>query len=313
MKKNAKIFIAGNKSITGAALIQYFKLNGFNNIFSESVYRLNLTDQGAICTFFRKRKPEYVFLTHPISGGIIANMKYLAEFIYNNLQIQNNIIHSSYKFGVKKLLFLGSSCVYPKDSPQPIKEEYLLRGELEKTSEPYAIAKIAGIKMCEAYNRQYGTNFIAIVPATIYGPEDDFNPETAHVISALIKKFHDAKEAEEEVIHIWGSGKPKREFIFVDDLVKACFFLLNNYKENKHINVGSSKDYRIRELAEIISDIIGFKGKIIYDRNKPDGVKQKLLDSSRIASLGWKPKTSLKEGIDITYNWLKKSYRGSKK
>lgn len=305
MKKTAKIFIVGDKSIAGAALIQYFKLNGFNNILSESTYGLDLIDQNSVYSFFKKEKPEYVFLTYAKSGGIVANINYPAEFIYYNLQVQNNIIHYSYEFGVKKLLFLGSSCVYPLNCPQPIKEEYLLSGNLEKTSESYALSKIAGIKMCQAYSKQYGLNFIPIIPATVYGPNDDFDLEGSHVISSLIRKFHEAKVNNEDKVVVWGTGKPRREFIYIDDIVDASIFLMDNYDAPEIINVGCGQDLSIEELAQLIKDIVGFKGEIIFDESKPDGTPQKLLDNSKITKLGWKAKTSLKGGIGRTYKWYK--------
>lgn len=306
MKKGAKIFIAGDKSITGAALINYFESNGFKDIFGDSAYGLDLTNQNTVFSFFKKEKPEYVFFTHVMSGGIAANIKYPADFFYNSLQIQTNIIHYSYEFGVKKLLFLGSSCIYPKDSPQPINEKYFLSGRLEETSEPYAIAKIAGIAMCQSYYRQYGANYISVIPATIYGLGDHFDLETSHVMSSLIMKFHQAKVNDEKRVTVWGTGKSRREFIYIDDMVDACIFLMGNYNAPEIINIGCGEDITIKELALLIKDITGFKGEIIYNAAKPDGVKQKLLDSSKMASLGWRAKTSLKDGIKITYNWFKK-------
>ena len=305
MRRDSKIFIVGDKSIIGAALIQYFESNGFNNIVDHSTYGINLVDQNSVYSFFKKKEPEYVFLTHLKSGGIVANMKYPAEFIYNNLQIQNNIIHYSYKFGVKKLLFLGSSCVYPRNCPQPMKEEYWLSGELEKTSESYAIAKIAGIEMCHSYRQQYGLNCISAIPATIYGPKDDFDLKKSHVLSSLIRKFHEAKVKKESSLSIWGTGNPRREFIYADDIVDACIFLMYNYDVPEIINVGCGGDISIKELTLLIKDIVGFKGIIIFDDSKPDGAPQKLLDSSKIKNLGWKVKINLEEGIRRTYNWYK--------
>jgi GDP-L-fucose synthase len=305
MEKGSKIFIAGDKSIVGAAFVQYFKLSGFNNILNESTYGLDLMDQNSVYYFFNKEKPEYVFLTYIKSGGIIANIKYPAEFIYHNLQIQNNIIHYSYKFGVKKLLFFGSSCIYPRDCIQPMKEEYLLSGKLEKTSEPYAVAKIVGIKMCQAYNQQYGINYISLIPATIYGPKDDFDLESGHVISALIRKFHESKVNNEDKVVVWGTGRSRREFIYVEDLVEASIFLINKSDNLGMVNVGCGEDISIKELALLIKDIIGFKGEIIFDKSKPEGAMQKLLDNSKITKLGWKAKVSLKKGIEETYKWYK--------
>lgn len=310
MNKNAKIFIVGDKSIIGSALVDYCKEKGFKHILSESSCGLNLLNQNAVYLFFKRERPEYVFITYPkSSGGILANIKHPADFIYDNLQIQNNIIHYSYKFGVKKLLFLGSSCVYPKTCPQPIKEEYLLSGPLEETSEPYAIAKIVGVKMCQFYNQQYGTSYISVIPATIYGPGDNFNLEQSHVIPALIKKFHDAKKEKKDRVVVWGTGKPRREFIYIDDMVRACIFLINKYNDNEIINVGCGEDLSIKELAVLIRDIVGFKGEIIFDRFKPDGVFKKLLDNNKIKRLGWKPKISLIKGIEKTYRWYKSKIR----
>lgn len=305
MEKGAKIFIVGDKSIIGAALLHYFKLEAFNYIFSESTYSVDLMDQNSVYSFLKKDKPEYVFLTYVKSGGIVANMEYPAEFIYNNLQIQSNIIHYSYEFGVKKLLFLGSSCIYPRGCLQPIKEDYLLSGELEKSSEPFAIAKIAGIKMCQSYSRQYGTNYISVIPATIYGPRDEFDLQESHVIPALIRRFHEAKINGEDKVIVWGTGRPRREFIYVDDVVSACIFLMDNYNLPETINVGGGNDLSIKELALLIKDIVGFKGEIIFDGTKPDGTPQKLLDNSKITKMGWEAKTSLKEGITLTYNWYR--------
>jgi GDP-L-fucose synthase len=305
MKKDAKIFIVGDKKILGATLIQYLKSNGFNNLIGESDYRLDLTNQNSAYSFFKKEKPEYVFLTHVMSGGIIANINHPAEFIYYNLQVQNNIIYHSYKFGVKKLLFLGSSCVYPCDCPQPIKEEYLLTGKLENTNESYAIAKIAGIKMCQAYSQQYGLNCICLIPATLYGPKDDFDLENGHVLSCLIRKFHEAKVNNEANVIVWGTGKSRREFIYIDDVIDACIFLMTNYSSSEIINVGCGDDILIKELAKLIKDIVGFKGNIVFDESKPDGVLRKLLDNSKIINLGWKAKIGLEEGIRRTYEWYK--------
>ncbi len=306
MKRGARIFVAGDRNIAASALVQYFKSQGFNNVFTESTHKLNLMDANSVHSLFQQEQPEYVFLTYVKSGGIVANITSPAEFIYNNLQVQNNIIHYAYKFGVKKLLFLGSSCIYPRDCPQPIKEKYLLTGELEKTSEPYALAKIAGIKMCQAYRRQYGLNCICLIPATIYGPNDDFDSAGGHVISSLIGRFAAARIKGEDKVVVWGTGKPHREFVYIDDFVAACIFLLNSYNEAEIINVGSGYDLSIRKLALLIRDTVGFKGKIIFDRTKPDGVSRKLLDSRRIKKIGWQAKTPLAEGVRRTYEWLKR-------
>jgi GDP-L-fucose synthase len=307
MVKNAKILVVGDKFVIGSALIQHFKSNGFSNILSESICGIDLLDQNSVYSFFKSARPEYVFLTYVVSGGIAANMEYPADFIYRNLQIQNNIIHQSYQFGVKKLVFWGSSCTYPRDCPQPIKEEYFLTGELEGTSEPYAVAKIAGIKMCQSYSQQYETNFISLIPATIYGPNDDFDLESGHVIPSLIKRFHQAKEGSEPGIVVWGTGEPRREFLFVDDAVDAGIFLLSRYSMPEIINVGCGEDISIKGLTELIKEIVGYEGQVLFDKSKPDGVPRKLLDNSRITDLGWKARVSLEEGIRQTYNWYKEA------
>lgn len=309
MNKNNKIFIATEKNISSAALIEYFRSNGFTNVLSDYTCKIDLLDQNSVCSFLERLKPEYVFLTHLNHGSIVANIKYPADFIYNNLQIQNNIIHCSYKFDVKKLLFFGSSCGYPRECAQPMKEEYLFSGKLEETSEPYAIAKLTGIKMCQSYRKQYGANFISIIPATIYGPGDDFDLEKGHVIPSLIKRFHEAKVNNEKEVIVWGTGKPRREFIYVNDMVDACIFLMYNYDILEIINIGSGEDVSIKELAQLIKDIIEFKGDIIFDESKPDGVPQKLLDSSKIKSLGWKANVKLEEGLRRTYEWYKKGIK----
>jgi GDP-L-fucose synthase len=279
------------------------------------VYRnseeLDLRNQQAVQDFFAAEKPEYVFLAAATVGGILANNTYPAEFIYNNLAIQTNIIHASYLFGIKKLLFLGSSCIYPKFSKQPIKEDYLLTGELEPTNEPYAIAKIAGIEMCQAYNRQYGTNFISVMPTNLYGPNDNFDLQNSHVLPALIRKFHEAKEQNMPEVEIWGTGSPKREFLYVNDLADACIYLIVKYNYGDVgplVNIGTGIDLTIKELAETIKYIVGFKGTLKFDATKPDGTPRKLLDVSKLQSLGWQAKTSLEDGIRFTYEWFKKNY-----
>ena len=307
MEKTAKILIVGDKSVIGSALIQHFRLNGFTNILSESICGIDLLNQNSVYSFFKSVEPEYVFLTYVVSGGIAANIEYPADFIYNNLQIQNNIIHYSYKFGVRKLVFWASSCAYPRDCLQPITESCLLTGELEKTSEPYAVAKIAGIKMCLSYCRQYGVDYISLIPATIYGPNDDFDSESGHVIPSLIKRFHQAKEDDEPSVVVWGTGEPRREFLFVDDAVDAGIFLLNRCNMPEIINVGCGEDISIKELAELIKEVVGYEGQVLFDKSKPDGALRKLLDNSRITDLGWKARVSLGEGIRQTYNWYKEA------
>ncbi|MBU1121680.1 MAG: GDP-L-fucose synthase [Candidatus Omnitrophica bacterium] len=305
MKKNDRIFIAGEHSLVGSNFTQFLTDEGFNNLLSGSSCGVDLLDQNSVNRFFEKEKPEYVFLFHFKSGGINANINLSAEFIYDNLQIQNNIIHYAYVCKIKKLFLLGSSCVYPKNSLQPIKENYLLMGELEKTSEAYSIAKIAGIKMCQAYNRQYGTNFISGIPASIYGVGNHFDFEKSHVMEALIIKFHEARITNKQTVSLWGTGLPRREFIYVDDAVSACMFLMENYEENEVINIGCGQDISIRELAGLVKEITGFRGEVIFDDSKPEGVLRKLLDHNKITMLGWKPKISLEEGVKLTYQRYK--------
>ena len=303
MKKGEKIFVAGHEGMIGSAILSHLEEGGFTNLVTRTSSELDLTDQGMVADFFMAEKPDYVFLASTKVGGILANSQYPAEFIYTNLVSQTNIIHAAWKSGVKKLLFLGSSCIYPKDCPQPMKEDYLLSGKLEPTSEPYAIAKIAGIRMCQSYNRQYGTKYISAVPADVYGPGDDFNPETGHVLPALISKMRHAKINNESEVAIWGTGLPRREALHVDDLADACIFLMNNYDESELINVGSGGDLSIKELALLIKDATGFKGNITFDESKPDGMPRKLLDVSKMKKLGWSPKISPEEGIRQTYQW----------
>ena len=306
MDKNSNILICGLHKIVNKAFLRRFKRDGFTKVEDASDISLDLTSQIEVDDYFKTYMPSIVIYTGSISGGIAANMKRPAEFIYNNMISEANVIHSAKVVGADKLLFFASSCIYPKKSLQPIKEEYLLSGPLEQTSEPYAVSKIAGLKACQAYNQQYNRSFIVAVPATVYGPEDDLDPENAHVISALISRFHDLKQSGQKTIKIWGSGEPRREFIFTDDLADAGIVLLDKYSQNSHINVGTSVDYSISELAELIAETIGFKGEIIYDKSRPDGVRQKLLDSTKLNSLGWSSKTSLKDGVRITYEWFKK-------
>ena len=305
MDRSSKIFIAGHRGLVGSAILRKAKQAGFKNLVVKTRQELDLTDQKAVASFFKSEKPEYVFLAAARVGGIWANSTYPAEFIYENIAIQTNIIHQSYLHGVKKLLFLGSSCIYPKNAPQPMKEEYLLTGKLEPTNEPYAIAKIAGIKMCQAYNRQYGTIFISVMPTNLYGPGDNYDLETSHVIAALIRKFHEAKVRSEPKVVVWGTGTPKREFLFVDDLADACIFLMQNYDESEIINIGFGKDITINSLAGLIKQVVGYSGDIIYDKTKPDGVPQKILDTSKLSALGWKPQHDLKEGLIKAYNSFK--------
>ena len=295
------IFVAGHTGLVGSAILRKLKENDFENIITISHEELDLKDQYKTNKFFDENKPDYVFLAAAKVGGIYANNTYPAEFIYDNLMIQSNVIEASYRNNVSKLLFLGSSCIYPKYSHQPITEDSLMKGSLEPTNAPYGLAKIAGIMMCESYNRQYGTNFISCMPTNLYGPGDNYHPENSHVLPALLNRIHQAKMTESSEVVIWGTGNPKREFLYVDDLADACLFLMENYSNNKTINVGSGVEISIRNLAETIKDVIGYKGKITTDPLKPDGTPRKLIDSSRIHEMGWKSKVELKEGIKLSY------------
>ena len=307
MKKNSKIYLAGHTGLAGSAILKELTEQGYTNILTRAHKEFNLLCSEDVISFFEREKPEYVILAAAKAGGIIANSSYPAEFIYENLQIQNNVIHNSYLQGVKKLLFLGSSCIYPKNCSQPIKEEYLLTGELESTNEPYAISKIAGIKMCQSYNKQYGTNYICVMPTNLYGINDNCHSENSHVIPGLINRIHDAKMKNLPSVKIWGTGEPKREFLYSQDLANACVYLLETYSENKIINIGTGEDLTIKELAEIICSVIGYKGDLTFDTTKPDGTQKKLLDTSRLTKLGWKAKTNLKDGLKETYNWYLES------
>ena len=302
MDKGSKIYVAGHTGLVGSAILRKLQTEGYRNLIVRTRRELDLCKQSEVEQFFSEERPEYVFVASAKVGGILANSIYPADFIYSNLKIQLSVIHSAYLYGVKKLLFLGSSCIYPKVTPQPMKEEYLLTGVLEPTNEAYAIAKIAGIKMCQAYNSQYGTNFISAMPTNLYGPGDNFDLQTSHVLPALIRKFHEAKLSGQPVT-IWGTGKPRREFLFVDDLADACHFLMNNYDGSEIINVGVGKDISILELAELTGVVVGYKGDIVYDQSKPDGMLLKRLDVSRINSMGWKATTDLRDGIARTYQW----------
>lgn len=301
MEKNAKIFVAGHNGMVGSAVWRALQADGFNNLIGKRSAELDLRNQAAVEAFFQAEKPEYVVLAAAKVGGILANNIYRAEFLYDNLAIQNNVIHSAYKNDVKKLLFLGSSCIYPKLAPQPLKEEYLLSGLLEQTNEPYAIAKIAGIKMCESYRRQYGCNFIAAMPTNLYGPNDNYDLNNSHVLPALIRKMHEAKEQHKTEVEIWGTGSPLREFLHVDDLAAACLFLLKEYNEELFVNVGFGSDISIKDLAFLVKNIVGYQGELRFNTDKPDGTPKKLMDSGRINSMGWKPKISLEQGIATTY------------
>ncbi|HTD41285.1 MAG TPA: GDP-L-fucose synthase [Mucilaginibacter sp.] len=301
MEKNAKIYIAGHRGMVGSAIYRKLQKEGYSNIITRSSAELDLRVQTDVAEFFELEKPDYVFLAAAKVGGIVANNTYRADFLYENLQIQNNIIHSSFVNGVKKLMFLGSSCIYPKLAPQPLKEEYLLTGPLEPTNEPYAIAKIAGIKMCDAYRSQYGCNYISVMPTNLYGYNDNYHPQNSHVLPALIRRFHEAKVNGLPDVTIWGTGTPKREFLFADDLAEACYYLMQNYDEEGLVNIGTGEDISIKDLALLIKDIIGYEGEIKFDTSKPDGTPRKLMDVSKLHSKGWKHKIELKDGIKLAY------------
>lgn len=303
MHKDAKVYVAGHNGMLGSAIVRALVKDGYTNIVFRRSFELDLKNQSAVNIFFKTEKPEYVFLVAAKVGGIGANIKHPAAFLYDNLMINTNVIEAAYKSNVKKLLFLGSSCIYPRLSNQPMKEEYLLDGKLEPTNEGYALSKIAGIKLCEFYNKQYGTNFISAMPPNLYGENDNFDPVHSHVIGALLRKFYLAKQNNEKSVVIWGTGSARREFMYVDDAADACLFLMKNYIDNEHINIGTGEDVQIIELAKIIKQITGFDGAILNDTTKSDGMPKKLMDSSKIARLGWRHSIELKEGLIKTYNW----------
>lgn len=302
MEKSSKIYVAGHRGMVGSAIYRKLQKEGFDNLIVRTSDELDLRNQQAVTDFFGKEKPEYVFLAAAKVGGIVANNTYRADFLYENLAIQNNVIHESYVNGVKKLMFLGSSCIYPKLAPQPLKEEYLLTGLLEETNEPYAIAKIAGIKMCDAYRAQYGCNFISAMPTNLYGYNDNYHPQNSHVLPALIRKFDEAKKNGAHTVTIWGSGTPMREFLFADDLADACYFLMQTYNEPNLINIGTGEDMTIKDLALLIQKIVGFEGELTFDSSKPDGTPRKLMDVSKLHSLGWKHQIDLEEGLKLAYH-----------
>ena len=304
MDKKSKIYVAGHTGLVGSAIMRRLQKAGFRNLVFRSSRELDLTDQDVTQNFFLQEKPEYVFLAAAKVGGIQANNTLPADFIYKNLAIEANVIHSAYRSGVKKLLFLGSSCIYPRNCPQPIKEKYLLTGALEKTNEPYAVAKIAGIIMCQSYNRQYGTNYISVMPTNLYGPGDNFDLNSSHVLPALLRKFHEAKINKAAEVVMWGTGKPRREFLHVDDLADACLFLMEKYNDSEIVNIGTGEDLPIIKLAELVQKIVGFNGDIVSDTTKPDGTLRKQLDVSKLHSLGWRHKINLKDGIKSTYDWF---------
>ena len=301
MEKNAKIYVAGHRGMVGSAIYRKLVKEGYTSLITRTSAELDLRDQQAVANFFASEKPDYVFLAAAKVGGIIANNTYRADFLYENLCIQNNVIHQSYLNSVKKLMFLGSSCIYPKLAPQPLKEDYLLTGLLEETNEPYAIAKIAGIKMADAYRAQYGCNFISVMPTNLYGYNDNYHPQNSHVLPALIRKFHEAKTNGTPEVVIWGSGAPMREFLFADDLANACFFLMQEYNESGLVNVGSGEDLTIKDLALLIKKVIGYEGELTFDSSKPDGTPRKLMDVSKLHSFGWKHTIELEEGIKLAY------------
>jgi GDP-L-fucose synthase len=301
MEKNSKIYVAGHNGMVGSAIVRKLQREGYNNLILRTSKELDLRNQQAVADFFREEKPNYVFLAAAKVGGIVANDTYRAEFLYDNLMIQSNVIHQSFVNAVVKLMFLGSSCIYPKMAPQPLKEEYLLTGLLEPTNEAYAIAKIAGIKMCDAYRDQYGCNFISVMPTNLYGPNDNYDLKTSHVLPALLRKIHEAKEKGDDTVVVWGTGKPRREFLYVDDLADACYFLMQHYNEPGLVNVGIGEDISISELADLIRKIVGFKGDIIYDTAKPDGTPRKLMDVSKLKSYGWNASVGLEDGIRTVY------------
>lgn len=307
MEKNAKIYVAGHRGMVGSAILRKLQAEGYTNLLFRNSQELDLRNQQAVADFFASEKPDYVFLAAAKVGGIVANNTYRADFLYENLAIQNNVIHQAYLHGVQKLLFLGSSCIYPKLAPQPLKEEYLLTGLLEPTNEPYAIAKIAGIKLCDAYRDQYGCNFISVMPTNLYGYNDNYHPENSHVLPALIRKFHEAKTSGAASVTVWGTGSPLREFLFADDLADACYFLMQEYNEAGLVNIGTGLDLSIKDLALLIKEVVGFTGDLVFDTSKPDGTPRKLLDVSKLHTLGWKHRIALQEGLALAYqDFLKK-------
>lgn len=308
MNKDSKIYVAGHKGLVGSAIVRKLKEKGYTNIIGRSHSELHLTNSTDVEEFFKTEKPEYVFLAAAKVGGILANSTYPADFIYENLEIQNNVIGMAYKYNVKKLMFLGSSCIYPKMCPQPIKEEYLLSGYLEETNEAYALAKISGLKMCQYFNKQYGTNYISVMPTNLYGPYDNFHPENSHVMPALIRRFHEAKENNAPEVVVWGSGTPLREFLYSEDMADACIYLMETYEGNDFFNIGTGKEISIRGLAEMVKEVVGYEGELVFDASKPDGTPRKLLDVSRLEKAGWTYKTELRDGIERAYEWFKENY-----
>ena len=309
MNLDAKIYVAGHRGLVGSAIVRNLEAKGYKNIIYRTHKELDLTNQEAVRRFFEEEKPEYVFLAAAKVGGIHANNTYPADFIYDNLMIQNNVIKAAHDFNVKKLLFLGSTCIYPKMAPQPIKEEYLLTGSLEETNEAYAVAKIAGLEMCKFFKRQYGDNFISCMPTNLYGPNDNFDLKNSHALPALIRKFHEAKVNNSDVVEVWGTGTPLREFLYVDDMADACVFLMENYDGEQHVNIGTGEEVSIRELAETIKEVVGFVGELVFNTDMPDGTPRKLTTVDKLHRLGWKHKISLNEGIKLAYNWFLENYK----
>lgn len=308
MKLTDKIYVAGHTGLVGSAIVRLLKRKGYTNIITRTSKEIDLRDQQSVFSFFQSEQPQFVFLAAAKVGGIMANQTYPAEFIFDNLSIQTNIIHASYLSGVEKLLFLGSSCIYPKNAPQPIKEDYLMTGFLEPTNAPYATAKIAGIQMCQSYRRQYGCRYISVMPTNLYGKGDHYDLQNSHVLPALIRKFHEAKINEKDMVALWGTGTPRREFLNVDDCADACYFLMQEYDSPDIVNIGCGIDYTIREMAHMIKDIVGYKGAVLFDTTKPDGTMRKLLDVQKLFTLGWKPSIELKEGLIATYKDFESNY-----
>ncbi|MFL0194654.1 GDP-L-fucose synthase family protein [Clostridium sp. WILCCON 0269] len=308
MEKNSKIYVAGHKGLVGSAIVRKLKEKGYENIIGKAHNELDLIDSAEVEEFFETEKPDYVFLAAAKVGGILANSTYPADFIYENLQIQNNVIGMAYKYKVKKLMFLGSSCIYPKMCPQPIKEEYLLSGYLEETNEAYALAKISGLKMCQFFNKQYRTNYISVMPTNLYGPYDNFHPQNSHVMPALIRRFHEAKENNIPEVVVWGSGTPLREFLYSEDMADACVYLMETYEGNDFFNIGTGKEITIRELAEMVKEVVEYDGKLVFDASKPNGTPRKLLDVSKLEEAGWTYKTELRDGVEKAYEWFKRNY-----
>ena len=309
MEKNSRVYIAGHRGLVGSAIVRNLEAKGFTNIITRTHKELDLTNQADVRRFFEEEKPEYVFLAAAKVGGIHANNTYPADFIYDNLMIQNNVIKAAHDFGVTKLLFLGSTCIYPKMAPQPIREEYLLTGALEETNEAYAVAKIAGLEMCKFFKRQYGDNFISCMPTNLYGPNDNFDLKSSHVLPALIRKFHEAKVNGAETVEIWGTGTPLREFIYVDDMAAACVFLMENYDGEQHVNIGTGEEVSIRQLAETVREVVGFEGELVFNTDMPDGTPRKLTTVDKLHELGFMHKVSLNEGIRMAYEWFLENYK----